>query len=352
LIGDTSIDLIPLAELPAELEASRIEPLSKECESNLVICHNDRLSGENAPDIFASMIQLAETYTDPKFVDNLNNATKNASVAASKIARLTDDSSIALKSFQRDISTVTKNFSTISESATQTATDASRLLTNTDRLVAANQTQITRTVDETSELVSNLNLLIGANRNKIVQTVDRISLASSELNRLAANLNTTVSTVNQTLETADTQAIVQNLQTFTANAVEVSTDLRDLSNRLNDPTVLVTLQQTLDSARVTFANTQKLTSDLDELLGDPKLRENIRILIDGLSNLVSSTEHLEEQIRIAQTLELAQQNLAQSSTNRLDLSDFQPNRPYILPSHSKLILEKGNDAQNVDSVNK
>jgi len=43
----------------------------------------------------------------------------------------------------------------------------------------------------------------------------------------------------------------------------------DISNALYSPTNLLVLQQTLDSARVTFQNAQKITSDLDELTGDP-----------------------------------------------------------------------------------
>jgi len=50
-----------------------------------------------------------------------------------------------------------------------------------------------------------------------------------------------------------------------------SANLRDISNALNSPTNLLVLQQTLDSARVTFQNAQKITSDLDELTGDPAL---------------------------------------------------------------------------------
>jgi len=61
------------------------------------------------------------------------------------------------------------------------------------------------------------------------------------------------------------------------------------------------LQQTLDSARVTFQNAQKITSDLDELTGDPAFRENIRQLINGLSGLVSSTQQLQQQVEVAET---------------------------------------------------
>lgn len=339
LIGDASVDILPLTKLPPEV--AQISPLGDDCDSTLIICQDDRLTGENAPDIFASMIELAEVYSDQAFVNNLNSATKNASVAAASLAKLTDDAAIVLRSAQKDISTVT-------QSATKTATDASRFIGNADRVVTANGTKITKTVDETSQLVSNLNLLIGSNRAKLVQTIDQINTATSELNKLAINMNTAVGRVNQTLEQTDTQTIVQNLETLTANAAEASSNLRALSNNLNDPTTLVTLQQTLDSARVTFANTQKLTSDLDQLLGDPQLRENIRILINGMSNLVSSADTLDEQIRIAKSLELVQQNLAQTSSSNLEVNDFYPRPSYLLPTQPKIIEQ---NKQEIKTVN-
>lgn len=108
LIGDTSIDLLPQATLPPE--ASKIDPMSEECDPMVIICHDARLEGENSPDIFASMIELAQIYSDPKFVSNLTNATKNASIAASRIARLSDDTSIVLKSAQKTSQRRQKNF--------------------------------------------------------------------------------------------------------------------------------------------------------------------------------------------------------------------------------------------------
>ncbi len=48
----------------------------------------------------------------------------------------------------------------------------------------------------------------------------------------------------------------------------------------------------LDSARATFANTRKITADLDELTGDPKFRANIRNIVNGLSGLLSNAPEL------------------------------------------------------------
>jgi phospholipid/cholesterol/gamma-HCH transport system substrate-binding protein len=96
--------------------------------------------------------------------------------------------------------------------------------------------------------------------------------------------------------------LISNLETLSANAAQTSANLRDVSVTLNNPTTITMLQQTLDSARATFENTQKITSDLDELTGDPKLRENLKRLINGLSGLVSSTQQLQQQAEISQIL--------------------------------------------------
>jgi len=97
--------------------------------------------------------------------------------------------------------------------------------------------------------------------------------------------------------------LLENLETLSANAAEASTNLRDVTKTLNDPNNLLVLQQTLDSARVTFENTQKITSDLDELTGNPQFRQNLEQLVNGLSGLVSSTEQVEQQVKFAATLD-------------------------------------------------
>lgn len=62
------------------------------------------------------------------------------------------------------------------------------------------------------------------------------------------------------------------------------------------------IQQLLDSARAAFENLQKLTSDLDEITGNPQLRQDLIRLIQGLSNLVSSTQQLQQEALYGQTL--------------------------------------------------
>jgi phospholipid/cholesterol/gamma-HCH transport system substrate-binding protein len=53
------------------------------------------------------------------------------------------------------------------------------------------------------------------------------------------------------------------------------------------------------------------------LTGDPALRDNLRNLIDGLGNLVSSTEQLQQQVQTARVVEPWQQQIKQLQTDRL-----------------------------------
>ena len=53
-----------------------------------------------------------------------------------------------------------------------------------------------------------------------------------------------------------------------------------------------------------------MLSDIDEITGDPTVRENIRNLIYGLSDLLSSVEMLEYQTQIAIALAPLEQRAA------------------------------------------
>jgi phospholipid/cholesterol/gamma-HCH transport system substrate-binding protein len=82
---------------------------------------------------------------------------------------------------------------------------------------------------------------------------------------------------------------------------------------------------------VTFENTQKITSDIDELIGDPQFRENLRRLIDGLSNLLSSGEQLEYNLRIAQTLDTMTQELAKQKVLTISRPSLNPQQMQLYP---------------------
>ena len=285
LIGETFIDIVPQTELASQ--ALTMNPLSQNCDPQTIICNSDRLQGEpgiTIDDLLPLMFRMTSLFSDPRFFDNLNAAVTNTSLAAGEVTELSREMSTVLGNIQQDFT----SFSTAAEAITKVATDTSGQITTT-----AEKYQVT--ADQVNKLTRNLNTLLENNQDNLVATLDSIKNTSDRLYGLTVQLDNTVAST-------DTKKLVENLESLTANAADASANLKDISTAFNNPNNLVMLQQTLDSARATFANTQKITADLDEITGDPEFRDRVRDLVKGLSSLLSSTQQLEEQIQTTQLL--------------------------------------------------
>jgi phospholipid/cholesterol/gamma-HCH transport system substrate-binding protein len=112
-----------------------------------------------------------------------------------------------------------------------------------------------------------------------------------------------------------------NLEDLSTDAAAAMADIRAITSAANTPENLVMLQQTLESARNVFFSAQKVLADVDELTGDPTFRNNIRNLINGLSTLVSLTDDLSNQSRLAQALTPP----PASTVERVTLTAISPN---------------------------
>jgi phospholipid/cholesterol/gamma-HCH transport system substrate-binding protein len=154
--------------------------------------------------------------------------------------------------------------------------------------------------------------LVSSNRSSLVSTLDNINQTSAQLQSVVGKLAPAIEEGN----------LVENLQTLSANAAEASGNLRNLTDAVGSSENVVLLQQTLDSARSTFQNAQKITADLDELTGDPAFRENLKNLVNNLSGLVSSTQQLQQQTQLAQ--ELAPMEGSPASPRSATRPTFQP----------------------------
>lgn len=299
LISDVGIDITPQNQLPAGVDVAK--PLDNNCDRSIVICDGSRLQGRigiSTDELIRFSTRFASVYSDPALYANINAAAKNASDAAAGVAQLTRDVSSLTKATEKQLG----NFSTVANSVQQTATQ-----------LGTTAEQIRLTTGQVSNLVASLDSLVTTNRSSLVTALNNITETSEQL-------RTTVNSLTPTINRVTQGELIQNLETLTANAAQASANLRDASNALNNPTNLMVLQQTLDSARVTFENAQKITSDLDELTGDPAFRENVRELVNGLSGLVSSTQQLQQQVQVAQTLDsvTATVNAPHAGTPSLD----------------------------------
>jgi phospholipid/cholesterol/gamma-HCH transport system substrate-binding protein len=140
-----------------------------------------------------------------------------------------------------------------------------------------------------------LRVFLAANQNRLIATLDSIKTTSDRL-------QTTLAALDPILTQVQKSQIIDNLNTISANAVKLSENLGNFTAYLSDPATVVTLQQLLDSSRAAFVNLQKITSDVDEITGNPQLRQEIIRLIQGLSRLVSSSEQLQQEFAQGQAM--------------------------------------------------
>ncbi|GAX35522.1 MlaD family protein [Nodularia sp. NIES-3585] len=293
LISESIIDITPKKSILAGEAIAK--PLDNNCDDSLIICNGSRLSGQigiSIDELIRSSTNLATTYNDPAFYQNVNRLLESSTAAATGVASLTQDFQGLTKSFQQQLGT----FSTTASSLQQSTTELTASATKTAEQLGATASEFSSTASQANRLLSNLDELVTSNRSSLVGALNNITETSNQL-------RVTVSSLSPAFNQLTQGELLNNLETLSANAAQASANLRDASNALNDPQNLVLMQQTLDSARVTFENTQKITSDLDELTGDPAFRQNLLQLVNGLSGLVSSTEQIQQDVKVAATLD-------------------------------------------------
>lgn len=293
IAGESSVAIIPKTELSDE--ALKLDPLASNCNNQIIICNGSRIKGDfgvSVNELLLGTQKASKLYTSEEFFNNINSLAKNSSEAAAGIAKLTREFS----GITGDIREFTANTNRTVERIGDAATIASLSTSQAAFQIGGTAEQYGTTGVQLNQLLANVNSLVVENRGTLATTLNDLSQTSSAL-------RATVVELRPALDQFASGQILQNLETLSANAAEASRNLRDVSGAVNNPTTLVMLQQTLDSARVTFNNVQKITADLDELTGDPQFRSNLRQLINGLGNLVSSSEQIQQQMQVAQQLQ-------------------------------------------------
>ena len=266
-IGEASVDITPREEIPPV--AVNVNPLSADCPNSTILCDGDRIQGEvgvSFNELISATIELTNLLADPGFFGEIRNLTRNTSSAAAEVADLSRQVTRLTQSVERELRTLSASAAATTVAIGRTATQFGSTAAQVNSLLSENRTSLSRTL------------------NNLSQTSDRLRIVVSEVSPL--------------IEEGE---FIRNLEVLSANAAAASASFRSLAEGFDSTENLLLLQQTLESARATFQNAQKITADLDDLTGDPEFRENVRDLVDGLNDLVSSTHQLEEQTQIAQT---------------------------------------------------
>ncbi|WP_084777049.1 MlaD family protein [Anabaena sp. PCC 7108] len=332
LISESIIDITPKTKLPTETDISK--PLDKDCNASLIICNGaSNLKGTigiSVDELIRQSSDFASLYGNEKFYKNVDRLLVTSADAASSVANLSRELQTVSKSFKGQISTFSDTAATV-QKATNQLTETS---TKTANQLGTTANDFSVTAKQAGRLLNNLDELLTTNRSSLVGALNSITQTSNQLRQTVSSLSPAVNRLTE-------GELLKNLELLSANAAEASANLKDASKNLNDPKNIVLLQQTLDSARVTFENTQKITSDLDELTGDPKFRQNLLQLVNGLSKLVSSTQDIQQQAKVAVTLNSLKTSLNQPEALTPTLKAFVDKPQVITPIPTpKVIIER------------
>jgi len=277
LIGTSFLDILPQAPLTTQDLA---KPKSSDCDPSQIFCNGARLDGEpgaTLDKLLRVSIQVAEQLQDPGLFEDIKAIAKNSSQATAEFGELTRQVLVLTRTLDQELEGIS---------------DAAIATTDT-----ANQTlvKLGRVAEQLETVAIQVNTTITENQPTITETLANVRDAS-------LTLKTSMASLSPLLDRVQGGQLIDNLETLSNNAAQASANLNTLSASLGNPENILLLEQTLDSARATFQNAQKITTDLDELTGDPAFRTNIRRLIDGLSDLVSATEQLQQQTQEIATL--------------------------------------------------
>lgn len=268
LLGEKYMDIVTQEEM--ENEDSLPLPTDPSCNPEVIVCEGSILVGIAPPDLtdlIRSSNQIAELFTNPLIVTALEEFASGAGQATSG---LTD---------------ITKNFAELTTSLNAEMGNLSTTITNVG--TAANE--VGAAAGEIQATAGEARSILEDNRSALTQTLNGFSNASDGLVALMGDLSPAVQRVTQ-------GEMLDNLETLSKNLRQTSAQLVVAGRALNSPENTQMLQDLLESARTTFQNTQKITTDLDELTGDPNLRDDVRRLLQGVGQLFGAAEQLDRQL--------------------------------------------------------
>jgi phospholipid/cholesterol/gamma-HCH transport system substrate-binding protein len=268
LIGETYLEILP--ERGVKSVTSSVNEFKQECRNhgdltNAVVCPGEVLQGETptrVQDLIASLNTFANRINSD-VLNDLQTTVREIGQAAHQFGEITKD----VRTTTRDISATARAFTKVAGRADQTI----------DNLSKAGQ--------NVGDAAQEITLTVRENRTRLANTLDNLSAISKDLSQLTPVLAT--------------PEFKKNLTVLAESAAESAANLRRLSAGLSDPATIDSLRETLDAARNTFRNAEKISTDVNELTGDPKFRANLKKLVEGLGQLVSTAEEKKPEVRSA-----------------------------------------------------
>ena len=279
LVGETSIDITPLQSLPPIKDIAK--PLDSKCDSSIIICDGSILQGEGKLDVntlIRSLVRISDIISNPETTTTIRSMIRevnNTLTGFNNILQIVEENG--------DLDELKTTLSSLN----QAANEITSLLVEVRQKDSVNN--LNSTLASIRGAAEEIKFFLVANEANLVKTLDSIAQTSEQLRLTTKSLTPVIQNIEQ-------GELLNNLDIVSANAAKLTANLADFSTKIDDPQNILLLQQTLDSARSSFDNLHKITSDLDELTGNPEFRKDLENLIKGLSDLTSSTQLLEQQV--------------------------------------------------------
>jgi phospholipid/cholesterol/gamma-HCH transport system substrate-binding protein len=308
LIGEPVVEITPRSTVAIN-SSSLAKALDSQCDPKLILCNNAKVDGQigaSFNELLRRATKLVELYNNPEVVKNINTTLIKAGTAADDISRLSKSIDRISAEFSRLPKSVESGLNNLSAKANVLTISLDRTSTKIGQTADKFNTtaqELNITAAEYKKLAVSVNGLVTENRKTFASSLSNFNTLSVDLRKTVNDLNPSIVKLNTTLSKVNSDKLVKDLEGTLSNANQTAANLKSVTANLNDPKTVLMLQQTLDSARSTFQNTQKITADIDDLTGNPEFRSNLRNLVNGLGKLVSSAEQLEQQAKLAQTIE-------------------------------------------------
>ncbi|MEM9136812.1 MAG: MlaD family protein [Cyanobacteria bacterium P01_F01_bin.42] len=322
-VGQVVLMISPDSQAPQVPQDLNLTPFDENCDASLIVCDGDRLvgqAGSSFDDLIRSTTKIATLLGEGQLLQNTNVTLRNLSQAAVSFRNLSRNATTTLGSLNQVSktagSTLTE-FGQLSQDARRELNDLGEVKTSIQQAVdsvSASASQFGEVGDrfiQTAEGIdgatSEIGSLLQNNRGEIVATLQNLNAASEDLKVIVSDLSPIIGQVNES-------ELVANLDRLVANGAEATESLKAVTATAGSPLVLLEIAETLGAARTTFQNTQKITTDLEELTGNTEFRDNLLRLINGLSKLVSSADELQRQYNLVQYAQATELTESQSLT--------------------------------------
>ena len=309
--GENTIDIQPRSPLPAEVD--KMTPKSPNCDPKIIFCNTKRISSIsrlywgnlvyslNSIQNINSGVQSIETS-----VEEVSSNVQEMKGTVQELGQLGQEVQGLLKmdKIDKTLNKLDRTFNKLDKTLTsvEQAADNISLVAQKAGKLSDQGTGLIETVRQT-QTINRLNSTLGsvgsaADQVQVFMKLNQNNLKNTliSIEQLSTQVTLTVRKLDPLSKQIEQKKLLENLEIIARNAAELTTNLNEVSTQLKDPRSHLQIQQIMDSAQSLLNNLNKITSDVDELTGNPSLRRDILRLIQGLTNLLSSTQLLQQQV--------------------------------------------------------